>query len=699
MKVRAQFSLETGGMRALNRLISRNILLGLFALLSWSGLSGCHSHKANQDSASTERAPLPVNLVFVTIDTLRADHVHSYGYGKIETPTMDRLASQGVLFESAVAQVPLTTPSHACIFTGTYPFKNGVRDVGPFTLKPTSITLASILKKRGWSTGGFVGSSVLKRVYGFSQGFDTYDDKMAHTIDTSSETEESTRPAEQVVDSAIHWLENEPRGPFLAWLHFYDPHQPYHPTAKYRKLYPGRPYDAEIAYSDEELGRFLEAVKNSRPGEKTIVVVMADHGEGLGDHGEQRHGIFLYDATVRIPLIIVGPGVPAGVRVQQQARTIDVLPTILDLLGIPAPSEIQGVSLVPAFTGKSVPTTYSYEETLYPKIQMGWSELRGLRTVAWKYIRAPKPELYDLHADSNEEKNVIGSHPDVFREFEGQLKALLGPVGGSDESIVINPVNDQNMKQLRSLGYLAGAPERAIEANGKGADPKDRLGILKVMEDCMGPSSSQLSPNRRISMLRKALQADPENRSLYYGLGDQYERTGQYNEAKRVYLDAVQHGIHSGSLLARLGDLALRDGQQDDAIKYYEESAKLNPYNYQGQTNLGMAYLNKGKDTPAESVFQWVLTVEEYAPAYNGLGLIAAKRGQFDQAKLNFERAIAQDPSMAEPELNLALACKATGDATRARQSFEAFLQKASPQKYGTTILEVKDELARLKKE
>jgi choline-sulfatase len=678
----------------INRWIRCRLMVSLFGLAVLLELTGCHAKQTGQQSPFPKRNTPPVNVILVTIDTVRADHVHSYGYENIATPIMDKLSSEGTLFESAVAQVPLTTPSHACILTGTYPYKNGVRDVGPFTLKSTSVTLATLLKSHGWATGAFVGSSVLKKVYGFNQGFDFYDDKMASTVESSIESEESTRPAAQVVDSGIRWLDSLSSGPFLAWLHFYDAHQPYRPTAAYAKLYPGRPYDAEIAYTDEELGRFLEAVRAKRPDQKTIVVVMSDHGEGLGDHGEQRHGIFLYDSTIRIPLIILGPGVPAGVRVAQQARTIDVLPTILDLLAIPIPVEVQGVSLVPTFTGKNVASAYSYEETLYPKIQMGWSELRGLRTLDWKYIRAPKPELYDLHSDPSEKSNVIASHPDVFREFERQMKALLGPSGGFDERVAINPMNDQNMRELKSLGYLSGAPDSTVEANGQGADPKDRVSILKVMEDCMGPSSPSLNGARRISMLRQALHDDPTNKSLYYGLGDQYERAGQYDLAKHVYIDAVHNGIRSGSLLARLGDLALRDGQQSDAIKYYEQSAQLNPFNYQSQTNLGMAYLNTGQEDAAEKAFRWVLSIEEYAPAYNGLGLIDAKRGHFDQAVQDFQHATALDPSMAEPELNLGLAYKAIGDTAHARQSFELFLKNASPHKYGPTIAEVKAELA-----
>ncbi len=290
-------------------------------------VAGCRSsHKSDNPQVALK----PINVVLITLDTVRADHLHCYGYEKIKTPNIDAIAQQGVLFEKAVAQAPLTQPSHASMFTGTNPNVNQVRNNGGFALQPSSITLATILQRHGWNTAGYVSATVLKKVFGFNQGFSTYDDQMPQT---SSGMETPARPANITVDHAISWLNAQSNKPFFVWLHLYDAHQPYKPPPQFRKQYPGDPYDAEIAFADQQLGRFLNAVKQKSPPSKTLIVLLSDHGQSLGEHGEYEHGIFLYDSTVRIAWIMAGPGIPAGVRVQQQAREIDLLPTVLDLLG------------------------------------------------------------------------------------------------------------------------------------------------------------------------------------------------------------------------------------------------------------------------------------------------------------------------------------------------------------------------------
>ena len=635
----------------------------------------------------------PVNLVVITIDTLRASRLHCYGNDKIETPTLDRLAQRGVLFENAVAQTPLTPPSHASIFTGTYPNVHKVRNTGGFALQPSSITLAKILQQHGWDTSAFVGAAVLKKIFGFNQGFDLYDDQMPKAQKSHEERDYPERSAGVVVDHALAKLEAQAGKPFFMWLHVYDPHQPYEPPAPFNQKYRDNLYDGEVAYTDQQLGRFLDALEKKSPPEKTLVVVLADHGESLGDHGEFSHGIFLYDSTVRIPLIIAGPGVPAGVRVKQQMRTIDVLPTILDLLGGKPPAACQGVSVVPAFSGKDVPTTYSYEETIYPKMNMGWAELRGVRTDHWKYVRAPKPELYDLTRDPGEKTNIIESRPKEFRELESQLKALSRNGTNETEKISSTMVDSKSMEQLKSLGYLSGFSPREFELTGKGPDPKDRVATLKALQTA-GVSSNKATPARRLEALRTALVTDELNPSIYYELGAEYERQGKYDQAMKVYQDATAKNIRNGRLLSRMGDLYLRSGKKVEAIGAYEQAAQFNPSDYESQTNLATAYLETGKVAEAERVFQWVLTIEQYAPAYNGLGLIAIQRRDMAAARVHFEQAVGLDPELVEAQLNLGLIYKMSGDLPRAKTCFEAFLAKASRKQYGEIIPKVKEELA-----
>jgi tetratricopeptide (TPR) repeat protein len=438
-------------------------------------------------------------------------------------------------------------------------------------------------------------------------------------------------------------------------------------------------------------------VAKKAPADKTIVVVLADHGESLGEHGEFNHGIFLYDATLRIPFLIAGPGVPAGVRVRQQARTIDMLPTVLELMGGKAPASVQGVSLTPAFAGKSVATTYSYEETLYPKMNMGWSELRGIRSAKWKYVRAPKPELYDLAQDPGEKNNVLDAHPKEFRELEAQLKALSGGSEGGVEKVASSQVDSRTMEQLKSLGYLSGMAPSEVELNGKGADPKDRTATLRAFQTVLGPGSHAIPSARRIEMLRQALAEDTLNPSLYFYLAAEYEKAGQYAEAMTVYENAQRQGISNGRLLARMGDLSLRDGKRDQAIAAYEKAAQLNPTDTGSQVNLATAYMEEGKTADAERCFRWVLTIEENAAAYNGLGLIAIQRRDAAAARIHFERAVAIDADLVEAQLNLGLIYKMSGDMPRAKRCFQAFVAKAPRAQYAKLIPQVKAEIAAMR--
>ena len=656
-------------------------------------------------SAVTERAPSPeagarlrpLNLVVVTIDTLRADRLHCYGNAHIETPTLDGLAAKGALFENAVAQVPLTPPSHACIFTGTYPTVHHVRNTGGFALQPSSITLAKILQSQGWDTAAFIGASVLKKATGFDQGFDVYDDQMPKPEKSLQEREYPERRAVVVVDHALRWLNAQSGKPFFVWLHMYDPHEPYEPPAPFRERYRNNLYDGEVAYADQQLGRFLAAVEARSGAAKTLIVVLADHGESLGEHGEFTHGVFLYDSTLRIPLILAGPGVPAGVRVQQQARTIDVLPTILALLGGRPPQICQGVSLMPAFTGQSVATTYSYAETLYPKMNMGWAELRAIRSTRWKYVRAPKPELYDLAQDPGEKTNVIGAHPKEYRELDAQFKALIGTGADAPEKVSSSQLDSHTMDQLKSLGYLSGFSPREFELNGKGVDPKDRIATLLTFQTVLGPDSARIPAARRIELLRQTLTSDPTNPSLYFYLGAEYEKAGHYDQAIQVYESAQKQGILNGRLLSRLGDLLVRSGKKDQAIEAYEKAAQFNPADVESEINLATAYLEQGKLADADRCFRWALANGESAPAYNGLGLIAIQRQDPAAARTHFERAVALDPDLVAAQLNLGLIYKMAGDIPRARACFEAFLAKAPRAQYATIIPQVREELQALR--
>ena len=656
------------------------------------------SCKSPRKAAESTAALKPINVIFITLDTVRADHLHCYGDNNIQTPNIDNLAANGVLFEKAVTQTPLTLPSHASMFTGLNPNVNHVRDTGGFALSPSFITLAAILQKHGWHTAAFIGASVLQSVYGFNQGFSVYDDQMSQAGEDNGEPI-STRPAGITVDRASDWLNTRSSQPFFMWVHFYDAHQPYQPPEEFRRQYPNSAYDAEIAYVDQQLGRLFQAVKKKSPNDKTLYVLLTDHGESLGDHGEYNHGVFLYDSTVRIAWIMSGPGVPKGVRIQQQARTIDVQPTILDLLGVKASSAIQGTSMVPSFYGKQVPTTYSYEETLYPKINMGWAELRGVHTAHWMYVRAPKPELYDLDKDPRELSNVINAHPKEYRDLEQQLKALSRLGNGEAETVVTNTVDAKTMEQLKSLGYVGDNGEHQVTINGSGADPKDHTDILKILNLVSGPDADKLSPPQRIDLLKQGISRNPTDRSLYYTLGDQYQSVGRPDLALESSLDALHHGIKSEMIFSRLGDLYLARGDTAQAIAYYQEAAKYNPFDVDVQTGLANAYANIGQIAQAERQFKEALAIQQYAPAYSGMGLLAVKRHDFLDARKDFEHAIQLDADYADARLNLGVLCMQTGDSPCARAAFNGFLAKANPVRFKDMIPKVHNALTLLARE
>ena len=636
--------------------------------------------RATEGSAGTLK---PLNVVFITLDTVRADHLHCYGNKTIKTPTIDSLAANGVLFDKAVTQAPLTLPSHASMFTGTNPNVHHVRDTGGFTLQPSSITLAKILQKHGWNTAAFVSAFVFKRDIGFNQGFSVYDDQMPG----GAGGESATRNAGVTVDHALAWLNKQPSQPYFVWLHLYDAHQPYvPPPAEFQRQYPSDTYDAEIAYMDQQVGRFLKAVKQKSPPQKTLVILLADHGESLGDHGEYQHGIFLYDSTVRIAWVMTGPGIPGGVRVQQQARTIDVLPTILDLVGGKASSVVQGASLVPALYGKQVPTQYSYEETLYPKFAMNWAPLHGIHTADWMYVRAPKPELYDLKSDPGELNNVIDSHPREYRELENQLKILSQVGSDGTDKIVSNQMDQQTMERLRSLGYVGGASKQEVSFDESGSDPKDRLDILKLQHIAKDSPPSAMTSARRIELFKEALAKDPTNPGLYYDLGDEYAQTGQADANLQLCLDALQHGIRGSMILSRLGQLYLNKGDVKDAIASFERAVHLNPFDVEMRSNLATAYSHGGQLAQAENEFQRALAIEPYIPAYNGLGIVAVQQHDFPRARKYFEQAVQLDPKDAESQENLGVLCMQTGDVPCGRAAFQAFLKNASATQYKDTI-------------
>jgi choline-sulfatase len=663
-----------------------------------SALASC---RRGQPAAS-RLAPRDANVLLITLDTTRADHLSCYrsptASPAARTPRLDALAARGARFAHATAQVPLTLPSHACIMTGAYPPVHGLRDMGGFTLAKTHPTIASIAQSAGFETAAFVGSRVLSRRFGLSNGFATYDDDMGN------EAEEGKLPgvfperrAATVTDRTLEWLRENGQKKFFLWVHYYDPHAPYDPPEPYRHNYSKDLYSGEIAYTDEQVGRLLDGLERQGLTSHTLIVVIGDHGESLGEHGEATHGVFLYDSTTHVPLIIAGPQVAAGKVIGEQVRSIDVMPTVLAFLNLPPGGEAAGVSLWPLIEqGRKVRSNYAYLETLYPRTYMGWSELRAMRTDTWKLIVAPHPELYNLERDPNETTNLISHYPADADELQKKIWEVAG-VGARREKVVSSPVDAQTRQELESLGYVSGGTPREIQLGADAPDPKDRVEVLKALSK-VEEFLNEKAYARAAQLMERALTLDPANPLSHVYLATAFEKLGQFQRAVGVYQQAIDLRLGTDQIYSRLGKDYLRLHQLDKAVDAMARASEINPTDLDNLRNLGTADLELHRVDDAERAFKAItLQNDRYAAAYNGLGLVAIQRGDAALARRNFEKATAVGPEEVEPLLNLGLLCQKTGNRDEALRYFTAFLKKAPRQEYGHLFADVRAAIQELR--
>lgn len=652
--------------------------------------------------------PRDANLVLITLDTTRADHLSCYArevaasarHGA-KTPQLDALAARGTRFRHATAQVPLTLPSHACIMTGTYPTVHKLRDMGGFILDKTHPTIASIAQAAGFATAAFVGSRVLAKRFGISNGFATYDDDM------SGQSEEDKLPgvfperrAAVVTDGALEWLKQNGRSRFFLWAHYYDPHAPYDPPEPYKHSYADDLYSGEIAYTDERVGRLLDGIDQLGLASRTLVVVMGDHGESLGEHGEMTHGIFLYDSTLHVPLIVAGPGVPAGKVIDDQVRSIDVMPTALEFLNLSPGPEAQGASLWPLLTqGRRVRSNYAYCETLYPRTYMGWSELRAMRSDSWKLIVAPKPELYNLERDPGETTNLIARYPADADELQKKIWEVAGQQS-KQETVTSTPVDPQTRQELESLGYVSAGTPREIQLGTPAADPKDRTDVLRVLAQ-VEQSLNRKAFARAAQLMTEGLKRDPTNSLGMIYLATAFEKMGNYPRAIEVYRRAIAAKRGTDQAYTRLGKAYLRLHQLDKAVEAMARANEINPTDLDNLRNLGTAYLqlNPPRIDEAEKAFKAIVVQnDKYAAAYNGLGLVAIQRGNGDAARQNFEKAVELDSAEVEPLLNLGVLYQKTGHREEALRYLNMFLAKAPRSQYGHLLPRVHEAIEELQR-
>jgi len=686
---------------------------------------------ASAPPAAAGPAPSRTSLLVVTIDTLRADHVGAYGYAPARTPVIDGLARRGVRFAQAFSHVPLTLPSHCTLFTGLLPASAGVRDNGQ-RLGPGPRTLAEIARAQGLATAAVVGAYPLDSRFGLDRGFEAYDD-LYGSRNRVRDMAFVERPGADVTAAAAEWLRAHGGAPFFLWVHYFDPHAPYDPPPPYDKEFAGREYDGEIAYADACLGRLLEALEKSGRAGETLVVLASDHGEGLGAHEEKTHGIFIYDSTLHVPLIVAGPGAAAGRVVEAQVGLADVLPTVLEMLGWPAPKGLDGKSLAPlagpSRPGRGEAGRSLYVESLNPLLSRNWAPLKGLRTPEWKYIEAPTPELYDLRSDPGEKANVCGANAAVADRFRVELQALVERQAAPAEKGAA-ALDREARQKLASLGYVSGG---AAPAGGPLPDPKTMIAWDNLLSDAVNASETGRLEDAE-ALYKDLLRRQPDYIVAYDYAAYNLAKMGRGGEAIRLLEEAVGRGLGTDKILARLGlyyqeagrleeslatlDKALalspdvaevhndrgvslfKSGRIEEAAAAFKKALELDPHDAMALNNLGNCGLLSKRYEEAAASFKAAIALDgRLASAHNGLAAVRYRQGAVEEAVALWKKSLEIEPKQTDALYNLGRAVLRQGRKEEALRYFELYVSTASPQREAKDIEEVKGVIERLKKE
>jgi arylsulfatase A-like enzyme/Tfp pilus assembly protein PilF len=622
-----------------------------------------------------------LNVIIITLDTMRWDRLGAYGDRAAQTPNLDRLASEGVLFEQAITSVPLTLPAHSTIFTGKLPPRHSVRDNGGYVLDPKHRTLATMLKEAGRDTGAFVGAFVLDSKWGLNQGFDTYFDKFDVSKYKSISLGDVARRGNEVVDNAMPWLEQHANRPFFAWLHFYDAHSPYDPPEPFRSRFRDKPYAGEIAFVDQQVGRVLQWLDTKDLAKRTIVVAIGDHGESLNEHGEGTHGLFIYDATTRVPFIIRAPfSELAGRRIRSAVRSEDLLPTVLDIVGRQVPGDVEGQTLLPLMTGAKADLDLgAYSESLYARNHYGWSELKALRAGRFKYIATTKPELYDLEKDPGELVNLYSERRPLADRMAGELERLGHEQELSADAPTVDP---ETRERLAALGYIGSFSQTARKPGETLPDPKDKIDIFNLMTSAH-ETNGKADPAAAVKRLEQVVAMDPNILDAWIMLGNEHFRARNFAAALKQYQRALQINPDYDLAIVNLAGAYRALGDHDAAVLGYERYLQKDPKNAWVRYQLGELYVDLEQLDKAEEAFHKSLNDDtRVASARNALGVIAIKRGDLTRAEQEIRAALAQKPDVKLAHYNLALIAEQRGDLQTAAREYQVEIdQQASAYK------------------
>lgn len=631
------------------------------------------------------------NLLLITIDTLRADHLPAYGYDGVATPAISRLAREGIVFRNAFTPVPLTLPAHSSLLTGLLPFSHGVRDNGGFYLDSSAHTLAEGFSAQGYRTAAFVSAFVLDSRWGVAQGFDQYADGFNVALMDLAAMARVQRPAGPTWEAAEKWLAGHASEPFFLWLHFFDPHAPYAPPEPFKTTYAARPYDGEIAYVDSVLASIVAELEARTLLEETVILVVSDHGEGLGDHGEDEHGLLTYDSTLRVPWIMRLPnGLNAGTTIDRAVSLVDVFPTVLEMFGFAGPARLDGVSQLAALRAPAAGTgEILYAESFYPSLRFGWSALVSVRTDRFKYIRAPRRELFDYRQDPQESTNVIDRHREIADRLDRALTTMIRSVPAEQRRSA--PVDPESERKLRALGYVGGSPPVGLSTAGVDLpDPRDKVGAYQQLTRAR-QLLEEGSVAEGVERLERLLDAEPDLEPAHRTLREYWIRRGEFERADAKYRAEINRrpgevqwlmdlGLtyqawrrdndarnafnkvlaarpdHSGALKG-IAEIAEAQGAHEDALAYYARALKGSPDSEELIVRLAQTYFRLGRLQDAAAILnRAIVDRPRISGAHYLLAQIAEQLGDTTGAEREYRLEIATSPWDHRARFNLAIA-------------------------------------------
>ena len=691
------------------------ILTVLLGAAYWLGSAG---------PAAIRRDP-GLSVLLITIDTLRADAVGAYGNTTVATPWMDRLAREGVRFEQARAQNVVTLPSHSNILSGRYPFDHGIRDNAAFRFPAAKDTLATVLQRAGYRTAAFVSAFPLDSRFGLDRGFSVYDDRLGDPEKRAGFLMQE-RPGAATIAAARAWMSAQGSAKTFVWVHLYEPHFPYAPPEPFASRFASDLYHGEVSYADSLLQPLLEPLLSQGKEDRTLIILTSDHGEGLGEHGEATHGIFAYETTLRVPLILHAPAVLGPREVKVPVRHIDIVPTVLDVLGMQGPGDLPGRSLLELSNGGSIAPAASYFEAMSSALNRGWAPLAGLVRDRYKLIDLPIPELFDLEKDPHESRNLAATEPQTL----DAIRAALRRQRAADPGLSRRGESADTRERLRALGYIAAAGPASLKTRFTAADdPKTLIGLDADVEEVVGlyeagDLGSALLKARQVvaarpgmalaqqylgfleretgdiegavKSLRRAVAANPEDGSVAALLGAYLMEAGRPAQSVEFLAPYAAVGEPDLEVLMVQGGALARIGRIKEAIAIFEKALALDPTSAQAKSNLGTVYLMTNDHARARQLMEEALRLDpDVARAHNALGVIAFETGRADEAISHWKRAIEINPREWDTLSNLCRVLIGQGRQAEAAPYVERFLHEAPAGPYAAEMRRYRAALGR----